>query len=59
MVKLIMEYSEKEDIKISEVNMTQQQKTDWKMILALIAFGVFYVFVQYKCTEIINTIPRF
>lgn len=39
--------------------MTQQQKTDWKLILALIAFGVFYVFVQYKCTEIINTIPRF
>ena len=39
--------------------MTQEQKTDWKMILALIAFGVFYVFVQYKCTEVINTIPRF
>lgn len=39
--------------------MTQEQKTDWKVILGVIAMAVLYIFVQYKCTEIINTIPRF
>ena len=40
-------------------NMTQEQKTDWKVILGVIAMAILYVIVQYKCTEIINTIPRF
>ena len=38
--------------------MTQEQKTDWKVILGVIAMAILYVIVQYKCTEIINTIPR-
>ena len=58
MVKSIMEYSEKEDIKISEVNMTEQEKTSWKIILGVIAMAILYGYVQYKCTQIINTIPN-
>jgi len=38
--------------------MTQEQKTDWKIILGAITMAIFYVYVQYKCTEIINTIPN-
>ena len=45
-------------INFKEVIMTQEQKTDWKVILGAIAMAILYVYVQYKCTEIINTIPR-
>ena len=38
--------------------MTQEYKSDWKIILGAIAFAIFYLYVQYKCTEIINTIPN-
>ena len=52
-----MDFSEKEDIKISEVYMTEE-KTSWKVILGVIAMAILYGYVQYKCTEIINTIPN-
>ena len=45
-------------INFKEVIMTQEQKTDWKVILGVIAMAILYVIVQYKCTEVINTIPR-
>ena len=48
MVKSIMEYSEKEDITISEVNMTDQEKTSWQVILGVIAMAILYGYVQYK-----------
>jgi len=39
--------------------MTQEEKTSWKVILGVIAFAIFYVYVQYRCIEVINTIPKF
>lgn len=39
--------------------MTQEEKTSWKVILGVIAFAIFYVYVQYRLTEIIETIPKY
>ncbi len=39
--------------------MTQEEKKNWKIILGVIAFAIFYVYVQYRCIQVIETIPRF
>ncbi len=39
-------------------NMTKEYKSDWKIILGVIVFAIFYVYVQYRLTEIIETIPK-
>ena len=38
--------------------MTQEFKSDWKMKIGIIAFAVFYLYLQYKLTEIIESIPK-